>query len=526
MMLLLATSIITISFQTREDAAPAVETNITVTTDSNSYRLRDKVTVSGYVSIDGSPASDVLVSVEVNKPDQKPLLYRTLPVGTPNETWVLQVTAIGIFDLDWKPLDTVKPGSIVYFGAKIYNPMYVTREPVIVTICIVDGNNIPIAAGILYKGSISGKSEIGTNKTISIPTYACPGEAFIYVNVYDKLPSEGGVAYIPEAFAKFYISQWNQGVSGSLPLEVYINNSSSTSSYQTEFRLPPSPKPGDYAITTVARYSPTLKTYGSSSFEVIDLEYPPQASFIYSPLEPYPNQTVIFDASFSTAEGYGDEITQYRWDFGDGNVTTTTNPIISHRFIASGQYIVTLNVTDTEGYWSTAQRPIYIKKPNPVAEFTWNPLTPRLNVTVIFNATMSQPGWSISKASPAPIVLYMWNFGDTTITYNTTEPIISHIYTEPGNFTVTLTVIDSENQQDTIAYVISVENATSPLYDINGDGKVDIRDVAIVAKAYGSYPGAPNWDPRADITGPEDVPDGKVDIRDIALVASHYGEYV
>jgi hypothetical protein len=54
--------------------------------------------------------------------------------------------------------------------------------------------------------------------------------------------------------------------------------------------------------------------------------------------------------------------------------------------------------------------------------------------------------------------------------------------------------------------------------DLNGDGKVDIRDIAITAKAYGSSPGMPNWNPIADLNG-----DGKVDIRDIAIVAKNYG---
>jgi hypothetical protein len=57
--------------------------------------------------------------------------------------------------------------------------------------------------------------------------------------------------------------------------------------------------------------------------------------------------------------------------------------------------------------------------------------------------------------------------------------------------------------------------------DLNGDGKVDIMDIAIVAKAYGSIPGDPNWNPVADING-----DGKVDIMDIAIVAKHYGETI
>jgi len=61
--------------------------------------------------------------------------------------------------------------------------------------------------------------------------------------------------------------------------------------------------------------------------------------------------------------------------------------------------------------------------------------------------------------------------------------------------------------------------------DINHDLKVDIKDIATAAKAYGSELGNPNWNCHADITGPEYlVPDGKVDIRDIALIAIHYGE--
>jgi len=54
--------------------------------------------------------------------------------------------------------------------------------------------------------------------------------------------------------------------------------------------------------------------------------------------------------------------------------------------------------------------------------------------------------------------------------------------------------------------------------DINGDRKVDIRDIAIVAAAFGSYLGHPRWNPIADINY-----DNKIDIRDIAFVAANYG---
>jgi len=61
--------------------------------------------------------------------------------------------------------------------------------------------------------------------------------------------------------------------------------------------------------------------------------------------------------------------------------------------------------------------------------------------------------------------------------------------------------------------------------DLNGDGKVDIKDLAIVAKAFGSYLGSPNWNPIADVTGSTlGVPDNKVDIRDVAYVAKNFGK--
>lgn len=55
--------------------------------------------------------------------------------------------------------------------------------------------------------------------------------------------------------------------------------------------------------------------------------------------------------------------------------------------------------------------------------------------------------------------------------------------------------------------------------DINGDGKVDLKDLALVAHAYASTPGKPNWDPRCDLNN-----NGVVDLQDLVTVALHFGE--
>ena len=61
--------------------------------------------------------------------------------------------------------------------------------------------------------------------------------------------------------------------------------------------------------------------------------------------------------------------------------------------------------------------------------------------------------------------------------------------------------------------------------DINGDGRVNMQDIGIVAASFGSYPGHPRWNPDADITGIQYlVPDGVVNMQDVALVARNFGK--
>jgi len=55
--------------------------------------------------------------------------------------------------------------------------------------------------------------------------------------------------------------------------------------------------------------------------------------------------------------------------------------------------------------------------------------------------------------------------------------------------------------------------------DLNGDGKVDITDLAMVSAAFGSYPGHPRWNPAADINR-----DNRVDIQDVAKVSANFGK--
>jgi hypothetical protein len=67
--------------------------------------------------------------------------------------------------------------------------------------------------------------------------------------------------------------------------------------------------------------------------------------------------------------------------------------------------------------------------------------------------------------------------------------------------------------------VMFIAPAFAQAGDINGDGKVDLQDLALVANAYGSTPGKPHWDSRCDLSN-----NGVIDLPDLVSVAVNFGE--
>jgi len=58
-------------------------------------------------------------------------------------------------------------------------------------------------------------------------------------------------------------------------------------------------------------------------------------------------------------------------------------------------------------------------------------------------------------------------------------------------------------------------------WDLNFDGKIDIKDVAAVSKAFGALPGSPAWNIEAEVTC-----DFKIDIKDVAAISKRFGQFV
>jgi parallel beta-helix repeat protein len=81
--------------------------------------------------------------------------------------------------------------------------------------------------------------------------------------------------------------------------------------------------------------------------------HPPVASFSISPPPPnYVGDLLSFNGSSSSPGWTGNAtvpIVDYEWNFGDGNVTHTAGPTVTHSYSAAANYNVTLVVTDAYG---------------------------------------------------------------------------------------------------------------------------------------------------------------------------------
>ena len=253
------------------------------------------------------------------------------------------------------------------------------------------------------------------------------------------------------------------------------------------------------------------------------LNRPPVAIFTESAETVYTGEVIYFNASDSCdVDG---TIVSYFWDFGDGS--NATGVLVSHAYAGNGTYTVTLTVTDDDGASaSTKAIKTVLNRPDIAV----------INVTT--SKTVVGQGYNVS------ISVTVENQGDYTETFNQTvyanETIIETkeatlssgnsttiTFTwgttgfAKGNYTIWAYAWPIPGEIDTADNSLTGGWAViTILGDINGDFKVDIKDLVLVIKHYASYPGHPKWNPNADVNS-----DGKVDIKDLVLVIKHFGEH-
>jgi chitodextrinase len=173
----------------------------------------------------------------------------------------------------------------------------------------------------------------------------------------------------------------------------------------------------------------------------------------YDPLE------VVFDGADSTAVG---TITHYDWKFGDGN--TANGVLATNTYAVAGDYTAWLTITDDQG--NVASNSVAIT----VAAAVEANITATANgnyapLEIIFDGAASTSVYGT-------VTGYLWEFGDGT---SAAGMLVTHIYTEVGDYTAWLTITDEAGYMASNSVEIT---AASIDYGMKVDDSFDDGDIA------------------------------------------------
>jgi PKD repeat protein len=218
---------------------------------------------------------------------------------------------------------------------------------------------------------------------------------------------------------------------------------------------------GSYSVSLIVTDDEGDQSDPASTTAVIDPDEAPTA-VSGGPYAGTVNEAVNFDGSGSfDPDG---TVVGYAWDFGDGTTGTGANP--THAYAATGDFIVTLTVTDDFGNLSapaTTTATIGIGDLPPVADAN-GPYSGTVGAEVQFDGSGSS-----DPNGDDTIVSYDWEFGDGTVASDS-GPMPTHVYDTAGTYNVTLTVTDDTGLVDSAGSSATIEPPPleAPIADPNG----------------------------------------------------------
>ena len=97
--------------------------------------------------------------------------------------------------------------------------------------------------------------------------------------------------------------------------------------------------------------------------------------------------------------------------------------------------------------------------------------------------------------------------------------VVARNFGKTSRFLGLIQSINKNSSESNNVCPLTIHTLTSTPYDLNGDGKVDIDDLVIAMQFFGSYSGHPRWNPPLDFNL-----DNNVDIRDCIMLEKHFGQ--
>jgi len=269
------------------------------------------------------------------------------------------------------------------------------------------------------------------SQTVSVGENQSPVASFFYTPanpvVNQVIQFNGTESHDPDGTIKEYKWEMGDGAAlyGSMITHKYRNS-------------------GTY--TVYLRVTDNSNNTGSTSKTItVSDNQNPTASFFYSPTNPEVGDLVHFNAAESTdPDG---TITSWDWDFGDRGHGSGVE--VNHKYSNAGTYTVVLVVEDDSGNTDSVIKTITVSDVGaPIAFFEYDPISPKINTNVDFDA-------SDSDDPDGKIVAWFWDFDDDTIGEGKT---ITHQFSIARNYTVVLIVTDDDGKTARTTRTVTVTN--------------------------------------------------------------------
>ncbi|GAB0174806.1 MAG: hypothetical protein HHAS10_06850 [Candidatus Altimarinota bacterium] len=150
----------------------------------------------------------------------------------------------------------------------------------------------------------------------------------------------------------------------------------------------------------------------------------------------YVPSLITVDASQSEIEE--GEIKKFVFDFGEGKVPAEGDAIQQYQYTTSGEKEIVLTIVSDTGEKSSVKKIVVLK--DQIKTIDWKP-----------SMSVGNPGVSVdfeAAGTNGQIEDYVWNFGDNSPVERGFQ--VSHAFSYPGKYTITLTIIYSDGTQKTM----------------------------------------------------------------------------
>ncbi len=234
---------------------------------------------------------------------------------------------------------------------------------------------------------------------------------------------------------------------------------------------------GDYPVSLTVTDESGLSTTVTKIFKA-EPNASPYVVATASPSSGSAPLTVQFNGS-QTFDPDGDQIIRYVWVFDDGTFSNEVAP--TKTFTTVGQHQVDLVAWDSRTGVGSKRIFVYVSSTlPPIASFTATPPTGAAPLDVVFDASSS-----VDRDLNSAVSRAVWNFGDFTPDVEGIS--VSHSFTRPGSYIVTLTVFDADGDASVKSQFLTVRQSAPPIAVAGVDRASGIAPETFYFNALGSF---------------------------------------